>query len=294
MTNKTWIGGGSNNAHTASDWSPTGVPQPGDMLDMQAGIMNIRGNSLAGNTLVIGGQNTNAAPTTLNLSHHARLSLDIARFSSDEVTVNVQGSDTLDVHTEFPSSGQFTINLADHANLAGTFNMVFSSATVSGGDGARFLNNGSSVLPGSSVTFDTSVKGRGNFTVGNAQSRPGELEFKGSVSHGQSVTVGGDPGRGVISHLQIDHPDTFKGAVALNLFGEVDLAGLSDADSYQLKNDILSIYSGCEVIEKLRLTTPPPPFETNFDVTVSKTATGIVIDRDSRDHSATLLPVHAA
>ena len=198
----------------------------------------------------------------------------------------------LDVHTEFPSSGGFIINLADHANLAGTFNMVFSSAVINGGDGSRLLNNGSNVLQGSSLIVDTSVKGNGTFIVGNAQSRPGELEFKGSVSHGQSVTVGGDPGRGVMSHLQIDRPHDFKGAVTLNVFGEVNLAGLSSADSYQLRHDILSIYSGRAVIEKLRLTTPPPQFGAVFDFTVTQTSTGIVIDREVHQHSGTLLPVH--
>jgi hypothetical protein len=292
MTNRTWVGGGRNNARAAIDWSPTGVPQPGDTLDMQAGTMNIRGNDLGGNTLVIGLENQNAAPTTLNLSHNAHLSLDIARLSGDQVTVNVKGSDTLDVHTEFPSSGEFTINLANHANLAGTFNMVFSSAVINGGDGSRFSSNGSNFVQGSSLIVDTSVKGNGNFTVSNAQSRPGQLEFKGSVSHGQSVTVRGDPGRGVMAHLQIDQPDAFNGAVALNVFGEVDLTGLSNADSYQLKHDILSIYSGRTVIDRLRLTLPPSPSGLPSDVTVRQTSTGIAIDRGRSFDTSTLLPVH--
>ncbi len=62
MTSRTWIGGGNNNANNANDWSPAGAPLLGDVLAMQTGVMHIRDNNLAGNTLVIGG----SASTTLN------------------------------------------------------------------------------------------------------------------------------------------------------------------------------------------------------------------------------------
>lgn len=292
MTNKTWVGGDGNNANDAANWSPGDVPQPGDTLDMQAGTMNVRDNDLAGNALVIGKPNLNAAPVTLNLSHHANVSLDIAQFSTDPVTVNVAGTDTLNLKTEFPSSGHFTVNLADHARLTGGMDLIFSSAVFAGGSGSRFINNVSSIVQGSSVTIDTDVKGHGDFAVRSAQSVGGRLEFGGAVSYGQTVEVSGDPGRLISSRVQIDQPDAFKGSVALNLFGEVDLAGLSNADSFQLKNDILSIYSGCDVIDRLRLTTPAPAFGSGYDVTVAQTATGIVVDRGGFHGGGTLLPSH--
>ncbi len=142
------------------------------------------------------------------------------------------------------------------------------------------------------MILDTDVKGTGSFTVGTAQGSGGRLEFGGAVSRGQSVEVSADPGRSLVSQVQIDHPDAFKGSVGLGIFAEVNLMGLTGADSYQLKNDILSIYSGCTVIDRLRLTLPPSPSGLPSDVTVKQTSTGIAIDRGRSFDTSTLLPVH--
>ncbi len=302
MTDRTWTGAENNSAGNPNNWSPTGVPVPGDTLAMPGGTMNIRDNDLAGDTLVFGTGQTPATTTltsvtaTLNLSHQANVALDVPQYASDQVTINVKGSDTLNVHTDYPSGGLFTVNLADHATLTGAFSIVFSSLDMEGGPGSRLVSSGSSMIAGSSAKFDTSVVGKGTFTVSSVQSRIGQLEFGDSVSYGQNMTVIGDLGRYRISQIQIDRPDEFKGAVGLGVFGEVDLVGLTNADSYQLKNDILSIYSGCNVIDTLRLTTPPPQFSSagsSLGVTVSRTSTGLAIDRGPTPFGSTPLPVHS-
>jgi hypothetical protein len=86
--------------------------------------------------------------------------------------------------------------------------------------------------------------------------------------------------------------------VGLGINGQIDLIDLANADSFQLKNDILSIYSGCEVIDRLRLTTPaPPPFSSpgpDPGVTVHQTSAGIVVNRGLFyiPGTDTLLPEH--
>ncbi len=295
MADRTWVGSANNNARNPNSWSPTGVPQPGDTLTMPSGTMNIRDNNLAGDTLVIG-QQFASATATLNLSHHASLSLDAPVSSSDQVTVNVEGSGTLNAHNEFPSGLGLTVNLADHARLTGAFNLAFGGLDIEGGPGSRLVNNGSSFFEGSSAKLDTRVKGHGNFAVGTAQSVGGRLEFGDSVSCGQSVSVSGDPFRDAVSHVQIDQPGAFKGAVALGVFGEVDLQGLANADSYTFQNDMLSIYSGNTVLDTLRLTTPPLPnglpSGPNFDLAVFQTSAGVAIDRGGVPFQGTMLPAH--
>lgn len=246
------------------------APQPGDTLDMQSGVMNIRDDGLAGDTLTIG-QQFASTMVTLNLSHNATASVLIAQQSDDKVTVNVKGSDALTINTQFPSGGDFMIDLARHATLTGDFNMIFAEAVINGGRGSTFVGGGS--LRGSSVIINTTVTD-GRFNLGTAQSVGGYLEFGDSVTN-TGVGITGDPFRQVVSQLQIDRPDEFNGSVGLGVFGEVDLNGLLNATSYDLKDDMLSIFAGDTVIDKLNLTTPPPPpFSGTLDVTVAQTSTG--------------------
>ncbi len=293
MTDRTWTGAQNNSARDPNNWSPTGVPVPGDTLAMQSGMMNIRDNDLAGGTVVFGTDET-LATGTLNLSHHATASLGLALGASADVTINVKGSDTLNVNHEAPGGLQLTVDLADHASLTGAFLMTFGGVALTGGDGSRFVNNGSSLFEGTSVKLDTSVVGKGSITLTGNQSAGGPLEFGGSVSRGQDVSVTGEEDRDIVARVQVDQPEEFKAAVTLGVFGEVDLVGLTNADSYQLRDDILSIYSGCKVIDTLRLTAPPPPFGgPTFDVTVSRTSTGVAIDRGAIAFGSTPLPMHS-
>ena len=238
------------------------------------------------------GANQTPADVTLNLSRHASALLDIAQFSDDQVTVNAQGSDTLNVYTEFPSTLTMTVNLADYTRLTGSFNLTFGSVTLNGGTGSRFVNNGLSQLRGSSAVFDTDMKGKGAFSVSTAQSSGGNLEFGGAVSSGQTIDVSGDPGRVLASHVRVDQPGAFQGAVNLNIFGELDLQGLANADSYTSQNDMLSIYSGGTVLDTVRLTAPPAPFPGNFDLAVYQTPTGVAVDRGYVPPGGTPLPIH--
>jgi hypothetical protein len=76
----TWVGGGNNRASNPNDWSPAQVPGPGDVLMMpMSDTMNIADMDLAGDTLDIVSPEPSApggVTTSLNLSHHAQVSID--------------------------------------------------------------------------------------------------------------------------------------------------------------------------------------------------------------------------
>ena len=313
MVDRFYVNGDGNNASDADNWSPTGVPQPGDHLHIENGTLNIRGNDLAGD--ILQADQPGDATNTLNLSHHAVVTLAVDRnpmppvdvATLDDTTVNVSGSDTLTLSLSDLDTAHFRINLADHARLTGTvelaqgFSATSPTAVFAGGRGSLFINNGESYLAATRVTFDTDVTGTGSFNVFALIGGPAQVEFSGSVSYGQTVEVSGvpefknaPPTPVISSKVLIDHPRTFHGAIALGMFGEVDLAGLHKAESYQLKDDILSIYRGNTVVESLRLTAPPPtsPNYVDAPVTVAQTADGISIDRGTMPAGATLLPIH--
>ncbi len=291
MTRKTWIGGGNDNASDAKDWSPSGIPVAGDTIDIHSGTMLIRGNDLAGNALLLDKPASNTAATTLILSHHASVSLVVPASLSEAVIVDVQGADTLHVSHQTPSDLFIDVNLAEYTTLNGNFDLMFGQLVVNGAHASSLLNNGTSNLGGNEVILETSVQGTGSFIVGNVRGSSGHLEFGGSVSRGQNVEVGANLGSKP-SHVQIDHPNAYKGSVALQTNGEVDLMGLTGADSYQLKNDMLSIYSGAAVIDRLRMTLPPPLPGSTAGITVRQTSAGVAIDRGISFQTGIPLPVH--
>ena len=265
----------------------------GDNLTITAGTINVRDDELAGNTLSIYSP-TQADTATINLSHGAVVSLNAPASKSSVFTVNVKGADTLHLATTFPSGAGATINLADHATLTADFNMAFGGAVIIGGTHSHLVNDRTNSLSGTDLIINTDVQGKGSYAVSGAQSVRGQLEFGGSVSRGQSVSVSGDPRRLVPAFVKIDQPGEFKGSTSIGVFGEIDLAGLANADSYSLKNDLLSIYSGCKVIDTLRLSALPPPSSLpDHAITVAQTATGIVIDR-GYSGGGTLLPIHVS
>jgi hypothetical protein len=91
MTARTYIGGGNNQASNPLDWSPTGVPQPGDALEAAVGsnlTMNVSGNALAGDSF-----NAAGISITANLTHHAVMSASLMFGGS--TTFNVSQQSTL-------------------------------------------------------------------------------------------------------------------------------------------------------------------------------------------------------
>ena len=117
---------------------------------------------------------------------------------------------------------------------------------------------------------NANVVGSGSFSVTNTGMRGtvapvlnsiARMEFAGSVGAKQIVADS--------ALLVLDKPNQFAGHVLLSvrdggtlanpLFpAEIDLIGLANADSYTYKNDMLSIYSGKSVIDRLRLTDATP------------------------------------
>jgi hypothetical protein len=108
-----------------------------------------------------------------------------------------------------------------------------------------------------------------------------DVTISGRVARGTTETVSND------SVLTVDHPHRFHGQADLTS-GVIDLNGLATADSYYFKNDMLSIYSGGNVIDTLAFTSGSSAFS------VEKTDSGISIytGDDTRHLAGTLLAAH--
>ncbi len=264
MSTRSWIGGGADNIYAPADWSPAGRPQPGDSLFMVSGVANMRGGNLAGDTLTIGEQTsyTSPPPATINLSHHASLSAVVAdtAYTEQQVNFNVSGTATLNLEEQanYYATTTVAVNIAAQSTLKGTIVGQGHNAdiTVTGADAtSRFANTGASSISNGVLTINADVAGTGSFTA----SFYGGLAFMGSVSAGQTVNSGGE------DTITIAQPEQFRALV--NFAGgpsnTVHLAGITDADSYSYKNDILSLFHGAQVVDTLRFAAGANPFQVN-------------------------------
>jgi hypothetical protein len=176
--------------------------------------------------------------------------------------------------------GNMTVNVAIH-----TMSEINVRAS------ATFINNGASTLSyDSNVQVSQDVLGTGSFAVTEGAS----LVFLAAVGPDQTVSVSNTKVFGS-GRLIIDKPNEFHGAVDLTYIPspgastpQIDLLGLTKADSYSYHNDMLSIWAGKSVIDTLRLATSTP-----YGFTVQLTKVGVSVIADTANHSfAGALPVH--
>jgi hypothetical protein len=203
--------------------------------------------SVSANSFFASGQHT------FNLSQHSNLTLQANHAFA---TVNVTGTDTATLGAD---EGGIDVHLLSGAHLHGTLNMAFSGfLTMTGSAASQFDNDGASIMAGPTAKIGADVGGHGSFDV------RGQVEFDQSV--GSQQTVDADNG----GHVQIDHPDQFHATFSLDRtppppgsFGianpdTIDLMGLATADSYSYRNDMLKIYTGNHVVERLHLDNNTP------------------------------------
>jgi hypothetical protein len=326
MQTLSWIGGGNNRADNRNDWSPASAPQSGDSLEVGGAAgspalglytMNVEGTDLAGDTLQTGSHGT----LTANLSHHAvatpavsfgdatfnlkqasSLSLSISHATATvsvagkssldldpaygQINVSVSGTDRISMSPNEGGPAGVTFTLASGARLVGTLDTPESGVTIHGPAGSTFDNDGASTINAVGSVIGVDVTGAGSFTVPvqNFDFSGFNLEFLAAVGANQSVSDGGE--------ILIAKATEFRAAMTLtSAHSIVDLQGIASADSYSFANDLLSIYSGNSVIDRMRLTDQTPY---GFDVT--KTAAGdvnIVALNTPGQTVSGALPIHA-
>lgn len=311
MTNQTTTWTDNTHDDQASNplnWSPTGTPKPGDTLLLPGGSMiDIQDNDLRGDPLTLSGNDT--SPVTLNLSHHARVTLNgtangPGTSAQAPIIFNVQGSDTLDFTLSALRAAPTTINLEARATLSGSIAMgAGNQLTIDGAKHSRYVNSGVDDLSGSNAVIETRVTGSGTFNLSPGlrvlELLPAFLEFGGSVSSGQTVTLNGTfagpgPSRfgSVGSTVQIEDPHAFHGTVDFLGCSFADLVSLAGADSWSYKNDMLLIFNERgRTIDKLHVNNDVPG--TVHGLSVSFNSTGDVIVTPGTDFHGTLASLMA-
>ena len=243
------------------------TPVYGDQLVADGGTLLIGGGNVYADPILVGADG--GTPVTLDISpggYPTIVPIEVMALTST-MTANVSGTATVDLSST-PNSGYLAyneadsvINLAAHATMIGTDSLQFGSLTVNGGASTTWDTVGFSSFLGTAVTLNTSVEGTGILEIGQAQ----RILYPNIVSTGTydgSLTIGMDKvGAGVSiqlsnASLTLDDPAAFQGQIDLGHDSSVFLAGVH-ADSWNIKGDILKLYSGSRVVDSLNLTDAP-------------------------------------
>jgi hypothetical protein len=257
MTTRTWVGGSSgNSASDPANWSPTGTPQPGDSLFMNAGTINVSDNALANNVLTLNSEDG----TTINLDDASAKIQGASSLTGIGFNVNATGFNALNILSPEPGLTSPSVDLSAHSFLLLSGDLDFFSYNIQGGSGSAIINQGTlSYLAAGTQIIDTSLLGKGAVDVTRGHDGPGGVEVNGVVGPRQTFDLSTTD---FTATLQIDHPREFFGLVNIEPVAPVSsepldvvLQGVT-ATSYDIRNDLLLLFNGGKITDVLRLANP--------------------------------------
>jgi hypothetical protein len=158
-------------------------------------------------------------------------------------TINASGSVTVNISGTSYFEGSPTLNIAQGSDLKLTGTLAGYGLNVNGP--GTLTNDGT--IDGSWININTNVLGTGTFEFVHWGDGPGSNVIAGSSGSGLTYNVGGT--------MTIDDPNGFLSQVNLiqDWPGEqLNLVGLS-ATSYDLQNDMLTLYQGNSKVYSMKL-----------------------------------------
>ncbi|MBV9250496.1 MAG: hypothetical protein JO227_14770 [Acetobacteraceae bacterium] len=248
MVTKTFNGNGGS-LTDGTNWTPPGVPLPGDTAVMSSGSGILGDSNLNGDTLLFGHDFSGTEPPPNLTLWNA--TLDLENQGLAEGTVSAADGSTLNINRVASSEGAtLTVNIADSDQLDGTLAApVFRSLVTINGPTSVYNHSGTTDLTlGGRVELNTNVLGTGDWNL----SFVSELTTNGLFT--ETVTDQGGA-------LDVKTPTLFTGQI--NLINSVDsqpvtqvsLEGLfATAATYD--GSTLSLLFGSEVIDQVKISDP--------------------------------------
>jgi hypothetical protein len=262
MTTRTWFGG-TGSFTDAGDWSPAGVPMPGDEAIFLAGTLDIDHQNLADIPLTYGGDFPTKSVLDLKGSVIGPVMLQNDR------TGAVEGIHTINVSNYAVFVGPLstneleestTINISPHSLLLNFGSLQFvtqlgASLDIAGTKGAVVANYGLIEVeaPGATTAIIApSVTGHGTIQVGSSD--VANTEFGGFVGSGQTFEFSGFDDQAsstATATLQVDMAREFHATIAnFTAVDTIDLKGVT-VTSDDFNNGVLTLKDGSETVANL-------------------------------------------
>lgn len=221
-TTRTWIGGNGRYAN-AGDWSPAGMPRPGDTAVIDSGTVTAQDRAIDGVALVLDGASTQTEPdlildnVTLDAASGIAETTPGFPFPSDFATVTVRNTVVSAAPiTLFGSRGDahLTIDLGAHSTFVNdaSFGNAGFLDIEAGGASSSFVNNGTVSTVVDPLTVNAPTSGSGTFDiVGATGKQSGQLTFGDGVGTEIKVAF---TGQAAAPTLVLDKPLSFLGSIA--------------------------------------------------------------------------------
>ncbi len=282
MTSYVW-NGGTGNFETPGNWSPSGVPGPGDAGDIPSGVAEITDAGLSGGqaalTIQLGGVSSAGTLVSDPLSGETTFTNVVVASEADEgydSVVSVTGEiDFVGGGLRSGVGSSLVVTLAPKSAGASGFLVIADASSGALADGSlsivpdtasdvtrtALVNDGTVTTSGGTTTIDVPVYAEtgqtGLFTdvLTPSTNQPSTLEFASSVAD-QIVDI--SPGNSLI----LDQPGTFQGELSAPIYGlagttqeqpstlqqgvTVDLRGVA-ASSVDFVTDIQTATQGIEL-----------------------------------------------
>ncbi len=259
MTTETWSGG-AGRFNDPNNWSPAGVPQPGDTAVVEAGTVKFRGEAVHGVVFSLQGTSSDN-PVVLDLRNtwldsdltEPYLGLGGPSYYTD-IKVSGVVLSTGDITFSPRYSPGFTTMELRHDSAfvnAGTINTGTTWDVNPSGSNTLFVNAGT-VSVSNQTRVNVPVTGGGEFDVQGTPIAGATLEFGDRASADVTVNLVGFNGS-----LVLDHPAEFLGGIHLNAanYQEEEFIGLpnDNVNSVSFADNKLSLFGADGLIAKLNV-----------------------------------------
>ena len=259
MTTKTWDNS-TGLFDSATEWSPPGSPQPGDIAIINGGTVTAGGDTLQGLFIQVNGTGSNAP--IFNLTDSVLASTSYLAVSNTAI-FGVGTAPFIGIVGQSLNAGVITMSgtvsrlilSVDSAGSAGTLvnsgslNSVNASPQVgAAGSTGGLVNNGSIATWNPSGSFQEPVYALGISGTGVISLQPNTaIDLNQAVGVGQTVRFDGAAGSSSV--MQIDSASSFQATIAGFASGDdVTLTNVSEGSYAYTPTDandgVLTIYSG--------------------------------------------------
>lgn len=255
---RTWVGSDNDDASNGDNWSPTGAPHPGDILEIAGATpITVMGQALAGDTVSVARGET----ANINLIRGASLNLDTMFSSAD---LDISGTVSLNAIISY-----------GHLNTTG--------GTI------RFI--GTNQIGGlATADIDSNLTGNATINLVGGQGAGASVKVEEAVGSGLTFNLGAlQP----CLNLDIVHPDAFRGLINFRDtpagIGTVLLEGITAQRAY-LTNSCLELSDGHRLTDVLRVSGGTE------SLTLQQTSSGVAISQHGySQYAGTSIPlIHAS